>query len=312
MDEPTDNYQIMNEEIKKITVFGATGMLGKPVVRELVKADYEVTAMVRDAGRAIPKLPENVNVTEGDLSNREDIAAAIQHADAVYLNLSIRPDVKKYDSFIAERDGLENVLAGVAAVNDDAASTRKIKRVGAISSLVHRYQGTNNFDWWVFEIKKWAAETLIKADVPVSIFYPSSFMETFDQGGIMQGHRLMLPGKSRWPMHFIAGSDYGRMVAEAFRTNDGNDYEYDIHGPQAMTMGEAALEFLKHYRHGPLKITKVPMWPLKLVGMINGEVHYLSRIMEALNNYPEEGPDEQVWQKLGRPRVTLADYARRL
>ena len=302
----------MSEQIRRITVFGATGMLGKPVVKELVKSKLEVTAMTRDAGRAIPKLPESVKVMEGDLSNPEDIAAALQQTDAVYLNLSTRPDVKKYDPFIAERDGLEQVLAGVAAVNEDSASTRKIKRVAAISSLVHRYQDTKDFDWWIFEIKKWAAHALKKASVPSTIFYPSSFMETFDQGGIMQGHRLMIPGKSRYPMHFIAGSDYGRMVAAAFRNEDGQDHEYDIHGPEALTMEEAALEFLKHYRHGPLKITKVPMWPLKLVGMINNEVHYLSKIMEAINNYPEKGPAEQVWKELVRPRVTLADYARRL
>ncbi|TVQ74217.1 MAG: NAD-dependent epimerase/dehydratase family protein [Balneolaceae bacterium] len=309
----------MNESITHITVFGGTGMLGRPVVRELAAAGYQVTVMVRNAGRAKSKLPDEVRLVEGDLSRRKDIRTALENAEAVYLNLSTRPDVKKYDSFVAERDGLENVLAVVDELNQTGENAehgkkeeRRIKRVAAISSLVHRYQGTAGFRWWVFEIKQWADKKLREADLPVTVFYPSSFMETMDQGGIMQGQRLMLVGKSRQPMHFIAGSDYGRMVAEAFRHHDGSDQFYDIHGPEALTFDDAALEFIKNYRRGPLKITRIPMWLIKLVGTVNGEVNYLAHIMDALNNYAEPEPDPSVREKLGHPKVTLAEYARRL
>lgn len=380
----------MNEKITHITVFGGTGMLGRPVVRELAAAGFKVTAMVRDAGRAASKLPDDVRIVEGDLSSKKDIRAALENADAVYLNLSTRPDVKKYDSFIPEREGLENVLAVIDQINQkarDASSRRSeqeeeanpdpdvadpssrvdadrgvtespgehgksqslseqhkkesgsghgktgdrrvtddrritdeqritgahmIKRVAAISSLVQRYQGTAGFHWWVFEIKQWAEKMLREADVPVTVFYPSSFMETMDQGGVMQGRRLMLVGKSRQPMHFIAGSDYGRMVAEAFRHHDASDQFYDIHGPEALTFDDAALEFIKNYRHGPIKITRIPMWLIKLFGTLNGEMNYLAHIMDALNNYAEPGPDPSVREKLGHPKVTMAQYARRL
>jgi len=374
----------MNETITHITVFGGTGMLGRPVVRELAAAGFKVTAMVRDAGRATSKLPDDVRIVEGDLSRKKDIRAALENADAVYLNLSTRPDVKKYDSFIPERDGLENVLAVVDQLNQNARDAssrtsgqeeeanpdpdvadpssrvdadrgkteslsehgqpqslseqgkkgsgsghgktgerrakgergnkdeRRIKRVAAISSLVQRYQGTSGFRWWAFEIKKWAEGMLREADVPVTVFYPSSFMETMDQGGVMQGRRLMLVGKSRQPMHFIAGSDYGRMVAEAFRLHDASDQFYDIHGPEPLTFDDAALEFIRNYRQGPLKITRVPMWLIKLVGTFNGELNYLAHIMDALNNYAEPEPDPSVREKLGHPKVTMAQYARRL
>ncbi len=332
----------MEEIIKKITVIGGTGMLGRPVARELIRAGYDVTAMVRDTGTAASKLPEKVTLVDGDLASKKDIAAALKGADAVYMNLSTRPDVKKYDTFIAERDGLENVLAVVSQINGDADAGRgtgagngpgagvasdggpgaenagsyragkPVKRVAAISSLVHRYQGTADFRWWVFEIKQWADKKLREADVPVTVFYPSSFMETMDQGGIMQGHRLMLVGNSRQPMHFIAGSDYGRMVAEAFRHHDESDQFYDIQGTQALTFDDAALEFIKNYRHGPLKITRVPMWLIKMVGTLNSEVNYLAHIMDALNNYAEPEPDPSVWKKLGRPKDTMVEYTRRL
>lgn len=317
-------FACMEDAIKKITVFGGTGMLGKPVVRELVRAGYDVTVMVRDTGRAASTLPEKVTLKEGDLTRKKDIMAVLEEADAVYLNLSTRPDVKKYDSFIPERDGLESVLSVIAEINSRGAirgstqepevngSGPKIKRVASISSLVQRYQGTEGFSWWVFEIKQWAEKMLKEADVPVTIFYPSSFMETMDQGGILQGRRLMLVGTSREPMHFIAASDYGRMVARAFKLHDRSDQFYDIQGTQALTMEDAALEFVKNYRHGPLKITRVPMWVIKVLGGFNGEVNYLAHFMEALNKYKEPKPDPSVWEKLGRPRTSLAEYARRL
>ncbi len=73
--------------MRKITVFGATGMLGKPVVRELVDAGFEVTAMVRSPEKASQELPAEVKIIAGDLRNRTDIESALAAAEAVYLNL---------------------------------------------------------------------------------------------------------------------------------------------------------------------------------------------------------------------------------
>lgn len=44
--------------MKNITVFGATGMLDQPVVKELVKAGFKITAMGRSPEKARQVLPE--------------------------------------------------------------------------------------------------------------------------------------------------------------------------------------------------------------------------------------------------------------
>ena len=46
--------------LKKIAVIGATGMLGIPVVAELVEDGFEVTALVRNPERARRVLPAQV------------------------------------------------------------------------------------------------------------------------------------------------------------------------------------------------------------------------------------------------------------
>ncbi len=299
----------MASPVKKITVIGGTGMLGKPVVRALVRGDYEVTAMVRNLEKAKRTLPDEVKLVSGDLQNRDDIIRALEDAEGVYLNLSTRPETPKYAEFLPERDGVEQVLSVVSEMNSAGAG---IRRIGVISSLVHRCADTNRFDWWLFEIKKWAVKALREAQVPVTIFYPSTFMETMDQGGVFQGRRLVLVGKSRQPMHFIAGADYGRMVAEAFRVTGDQNCEFDIQGPEPLTFEEAALTFVKNYRHGPVKISRIPLWLMKAAGIFSNEVQYLARMMEALNSCPEPWSGQEAWNRLGRPKITFAEYVKKL
>ena len=38
---------------------------------------------------------------------------------------------------------------------------------------------------------------------------------------------------------------------------------------------------------------------------------YGARILEALNNYPEEFNASQTWTDLGRPEVSIEEFARR-
>jgi uncharacterized protein YbjT (DUF2867 family) len=288
--------------MKKITVFGATGMLGVPVVKELVKAGFEVTALVRDREKARRLLPEDVRLVEGDLKNRADIERALEGAGGVYMNLSVEQGSAEKD-FQPEREGVDNIIA--------AAKSAGVRRLAYCSSLVHRYQGTNGFDWWAFRIKAEAVEKIKRSGIAYTIFYPSSFMENFDKGNYLQNGRLMLAGESKHPMWFIAGEDYGRQVAKAFQLTEAENRDYDVQGPEAFTADEAARIFADNYQKEKLKISKTPFFVLKVMGAFSPKMNYGARILEALNNYPEKFAAERTWDELGRPQITLAEYARK-
>lgn len=288
--------------MKKITVFGATGMLGQPVVKELADAGFEVTAMVRDVEKARKVLPENVNLVEGDLKNEIDIINALTGAEGVYMNLSVKQNIKESD-FQPEREGVENIIA--------AAKKSNVERLAYCSSLVHRYQGMNGFDWWVFRLKDQAVEKIKGSGIPYTIFYPSSFMENFDKGDYRQGNRLMLAGESKQPMWFIAGADYGRQVAKAFQISEAENREYDVQGLEAFTADDAVKVYADNYRHTKLKISKAPIWLIKILGLFNQKINYGAKILEALNNYPEKFNAETTWNELGKPTVTLGEYAQK-
>lgn len=287
--------------MKKITVFGATGMLGQPVVKELTSAGFEVKAMVRSPEKARAVLPANVPLERGDLKNQSDIESALKETDAIYINLSIDAESKK-DDFQPEREGLKNII--------EAAKKANVRRIAYCSSLVHRYQGMNNFHWWAFDIKREAIEKIKSSGIPYTIFYPSSFMENFDKGGYKQGAKMMLAGKSKFPMWFIAGSDYGKQVAKSFQILGEKSGEYAVQGLEAFTADEAVKVFVENYQKEKLKISKAPIFLLKILGLFNQKMNYGAKIIEALNNYPEKFESEKTWEEMGRPQVTLAEYAR--
>jgi uncharacterized protein YbjT (DUF2867 family) len=282
----------------KIAFIGATGMLGKPVAAQLVNAGFEVSALVRDSARAKKDLPEGIELVKGDLKNAGDIDAFLQGKDMVYLSLSIKQNERE-SSWHSESDGLKLILS--------SAQKHNVKRIGYLASIVMFYQGMNDFNWWVFDIKHKAVKMIKESGIHYSIFYPSNFMESLS-GTYMMGNKMMLAGTSKTPMYFIAANDYGKQVASALKNNN-CDHEYHIQGPEAFTADDAVKEFIKHYRKNKLSISRAPLGVLKFFGLFNARMNYGSHIIEALNNYPEKLVSQKTWDELGKPETTIKKYA---
>lgn len=284
---------------KKIAVIGATGTLGRPVAIALLKAGFSVSALVRNPEKAVAKLPADIQLLRGDIKNAADLLTLMNGKDFLYVNLNLKLDEKRTD-WHAETDGLKTILA--------AAEKSGIKRIGFISSIVMRYQGTNNFNWWVFDMKREAINLIKASPIPYTIFYPSTFMENFE-GNYRRGNSISLAGESKYKMHFIAGADFGRQVARSFEILQNENKEYDIQGPEAFTADEAAREFIQHYKKGKLKISRAPLGVLRFIGKFVQPLNYVAHIIEAMNNYPEQFTAENTWRELGKPVITLKAYA---
>jgi len=144
----------------KILFFGATGMLGKPVARQLIASGLDVTLFGRDENKMKALFPGS-KIIAGDVFNKESLLKALDGQDAVYMNLSVAQKSKEKD-LQPEREGIDNILA--------AGKETGIRRIANISSLVHLYQGMNGFDWWAFRIKIDALEKIKKFGITYSIF----------------------------------------------------------------------------------------------------------------------------------------------
>lgn len=283
----------------KIIVIGATGMLGKPVTEELIKAGYDVKILSRNPQKAKGLFPDVENIEQCDLKDKEKLVEALRGYDFLYMNLSVGANEKESD-FHPERDGLKNAL--------EAAKEAGIKRIGYISSIISR---DFNTDWWVFKIKREAVQLIKNSGIPYVIFYPSSFMETLVRS--IQKGKLMVAGKAKFKNWWISGNDYGKQVAAAFKVIPENESrDYTVQGPEALTFNEAAEIFVKNYFKDTLKVSTAPLWLLKLIGLFSTQMNYLTKILDVINNHPETFMAEDTWKELGKPETTVADFARNL
>jgi hypothetical protein len=284
--------------MNKIAIIGATGMLGQPVTHQFINAGFKVSILVRNAEKAKKLFGTSVQIFKGDLSDIDSIGQFLHGQDQLYLNLSVEPDSGKND-FQPEREGLDNIL--------QAIKNSSLKRIAYLSSLVHFYQGQNNFNWWVFDIKKKAVEKIKGSGVAFSIFYPSMFMECFDKGAYRQGNNIMLAGTSKYKMFLIAGNDYGKQVVNAHLMVSGN-HEYIIQGQEGYIADDAAKFYIDNYHKTKVKIMKMPISIMKFFGMFTNKFNYGAHIVDALNNYPENFEAEKTWQDLGKPQTKFIDY----
>lgn len=276
-------------------------MLGKPVTRELIKTGFDVKILTRN----IPKMQQlfpTVEKVGGDVFDRKSLVNAMEGRDIVYINLSIQQDSKKTDPQ-QEKEGVDNIIA--------AARETGIKRLAYLSSLIKNYNGVKGFSWWAFDIKESAINKIKNSGIPFTIFYPSTFMETFPFQ-MIRGNKIMMIGQSVAPMWFIAGEDYAKQVAKSFQLAGMDNKEYPVQGPEPFTFDEAARVMIKNYSKSNLKVMKAPMAILKFLGLFNPRLNYGTNICDALNKYPEKFESEKTWQELGKPSITLADYAKSL
>lgn len=282
--------------MKKITVFGATGLIGKPVVYALVDAGFDVTALVRKRQKATQVLPPSVTLIEGDLQDKSAIRSALKEAEGVYLSLSFEQTARPTD-FIGERDGLQNILSVIHEF--------PIQRIAYLSSIIQEFQG---FKWWIFESKREAIERIKAAEIPYTIFYPSSFMETFPER-MIKGSRILLAGTPLVRNYWIAGADYGKQVAQSFLVLSNQNKEYVVQGPTALTVDEAAEMYRMNYLKKPLKTAKIPLGVLKMAGMVSRQAAYGYHVIKAMIEHPEPFLAQTTWEELGKPTVSVAQFA---
>lgn len=283
------------DNTKIVAVFGATGMLGKPVVQELVRAGFAVRALVRSVDKARNVLPSQVELVQGTLENPADIAKVVQDAQFVYLSLSV-PYSAKQSQWHAEEDGFKNIQA----------ESRKagVQRVVYLSSLIINHKAYQ--DWWVFKLKHRAVQ-LVKEYPEWTVFYPSMFLDTIPERQT-RGTSLTHAGRGLHKIHPIAGADYGRQVAKSLTLAAAANADFVVQGTEALLPEEILNTYAEHHP-APLKVKVAPIGVFKFIGLFVPTANFLAKIIDSINNMPEPFEAERTWQLLGKPEQTVASFA---
>lgn len=92
-----------------ILVTGATGNVGRHLVRELVSRGAAVRAFVRDPGKARPLLGPGIELSLGDYRDQASIAAALAGVDRVFLVTPNHPCMVRWEGAVIEAAAAANV-----------------------------------------------------------------------------------------------------------------------------------------------------------------------------------------------------------
>jgi putative NADH-flavin reductase len=132
----------------KITIFGATGKVGRHLVDQALERGDRVTAFVRDPSKLTTHRHERLKVVQGNVQNPKDVEQAVAGTDAVLSALG----QTKTSSKDVLTEGIKNIVAAMnkhgvrrlvsltgAGVRDPKDEPKLVDRViGSLLKLLQR------------------------------------------------------------------------------------------------------------------------------------------------------------------------------
>ncbi len=279
---------------KRILVVGGTGMLGEPVARQLQTDGFDVRILSRSPKQARAKFGADFEIYEGDIQDGVSLSRALEGCAGVHVNLKGGPTPEDYDRI--EYQGTRAVAR--------AAKQAQVRQITYLSGYTIQEKNALSPS----TIAKFKAEQAVRASgIPYTIFRATWFVESLPD--FVQGKWGLVIGKQAHRLHWLAASDYARMVSRSYQTPGALNKELYIYGPQAFTMAEA----LKTYCGivDPLvRVATIPIWLLSLLGRItfNVELRSIAELLAYYDKIGEEGDPREANELLGAPATTLQQW----
>ncbi|MFB6555244.1 SDR family oxidoreductase [Streptomyces sp. NPDC056405] len=267
-------------QTQKILVTGATGTVGRQVVAELLARGHAVRALTRDAASAA--LPDGVEVVQGDLTEPDTLAPALEDVTGLHLITFGGP-------YFAPLETGPRILELARA-----AGVRRVTVLhgGGPSLLEDAVRADDGVHWTVLMPVEFMANALEWAD------------------RITASGEVHEPFVSRLSAMVHEG-DIGAVAAVALTEEGHGGQEYVITGPELLTVGDkvAAIAAARRREIALVELTEeqaVAQWraaghPEEVIGFL----------LEAYGNTPEVGRTvvHTVEKVTGRPARTFAQWA---
>ncbi|HEY9598431.1 MAG TPA: SDR family oxidoreductase [Cyanophyceae cyanobacterium] len=149
----------------KAFVAGATGQTGRRIVKELVKRNIPVRALVRNLETAREILPPEAELVVGDVIKPDSLAAAIGDSTVLLSATGAAPSFDPTGPYKVDYEGTKNLV--------DLAKTRGIEHFVMVSSLcVSQLFHPLNLFWLILVWKKRAEEYLQGSGLTYTIVRP--------------------------------------------------------------------------------------------------------------------------------------------
>lgn len=281
-------------------------MLGRPVVRHLAAKGFEVRVMTRTRGKAARTFGGDVEEAVGAVEDRELLRRALAGCFGVHINLMGGP--ARADFFRVERDGVRNVVsaAGEAGVERITMTSGMM-----VSSLTERELDDHETPAFPVVAKYYAEEAIRESGIDYTIFRPTGFTDTFSLSvrGRVAVDFANLPIK----VHFIAGDEYGELVARSYTMAEARNKTYPVVGPEPYSPKEALAAYCEAL-HPKATIISLPLWFLSFMAAVS--FHPMLRVgvtmLKLSKEFAEDLSDESAARDFGPLQVTVREYCERL
>ncbi len=229
-----------------ILVTGATGFIGRPLIRHLFDTGHDVRVLIRPSRRS-PRLPKGlpVEVAVVSLSDERAIRAALKDVDVIFHLAGAESQGRNANLLKVDMQGTEN-LAHVAA---DVG----VKRIITVSHI----GASRSAGFPVFKAKGIAEEHIRRAGVPYTIFRTSVVYGPEDHFTTNLSRLLQLspiffplPGSTRAVLQPLWVEDLVTVLLWSLDNEATVNHVYEIGGSEYFTVRQI-LEILMQVTHRP-------------------------------------------------------------
>ena len=249
--------------MKKVLVAGATGYLGRHLVKELKKQNYQVRALARQANK-LDDLNEDIDeVYEAEVTKPETLTGIGDGIDIVISSIGITRQKDRLTYMDVDYQGNSNLLKEVLR-----SGVKKFIYVSVLNGQFLK-------DLKMVEAKERFVDELKASGIEYAITRPNGFFSDMTELLTMaEKGTVYLFGNGEFKGNPIHGADLAEFMVQKLESNE---TELDIGGPDVLTQNQIAQSAFKVVGKKE-KIVYVPLWiisiTLKLVRCFSGQKTY--------------------------------------
>lgn len=238
-------------------VTGATGFVGREVVRELCSRGVEVRCLVRTPGRERVLAGKTVDIRYGSTRDPVGLRAALNKVDAVVNLVAIIRERGEATFDEVNRKGTENLV--LAAKHEGVKHFVQISAIGAADDQRYPYL-----------YSKWQGEqAVIGSGIPYTILRASLLFGEGDEftntlAGVVRVFPLVpIAGSGRSRFQPLAVREGARCLADAVERDELKGRTVEIGGPDHLSYNDIVDAIARTYRVRRLKL-HVPLPIMRL------------------------------------------------
>lgn len=237
-------------DMERILLAGATGYLGRFILKELLQRGYQVKTLVRDAGKVKADGYPDLEICEAEITDAGSIKGCCDTIDVVISTVGITK----------QKDGLAYMdvdFQANANLLEEAqrAGVRKFIYVSALNAdkLTHLA---------ICRAKEMFVEKLKHSGVDFCVIRPNGFFSDMAEFITMaQRGRVYLFGRGQFRSNPVHGADLATVCVDAVNLPD---QEIEVGGPELLSHEEIARLAFDSLEKPP-RISYIPDWLRKCV-----------------------------------------------